>query len=124
MTIFYKNYPYAPVASILSGLIYLGGLLSAVFGLLLVLQVTKSPIKIVPGLLLIGLAVFLFAYVGRTVIDKVAEKETEKNITTKPRWAAAYVSSHPQEYEKIAQINPAFGEKYFINENGKLAKRK
>ena len=122
--IYYRNYPYAPIATLVSGISFFGAFLSLIFGILLGIQVMKNPVMIVPGLLLIGLAAFLFFYVGRTVTDKMAEKETEKNIKTKPRFAALYVNNHPAEYENIAQVNPEFGQKYVMNEKGRCVKRK
>ena len=122
--IFYKNYPYAPVASLVSGFSNAFAFISAIGAILCILQVKTSIVYLLVALLLAGLAAFLFLYVSRKLVDQMAEKETDKNIRTKPRFAYSYCLAHPEEYEHLAQINPEFGQKYEINENGKCAKRK
>ena len=122
--IFYRNYPYAPVATLVSGFSYIIGFISAIGAILCILQVGKSPVYILPTIILAGLAAFLFLYVGRKLVDQMAEKETEKNIRTKPRFAQSYCIAHPEEFERIAEINPEFGQKYEINEKGKCVKKK
>ena len=54
----------------------------------------------------------------------MAEPETEKNVATKPRFAALYCSRNPEEYERIAQINTEFGRLYEKDDQGRIVKRK
>ncbi len=122
--IFYKSYPYAPVATLVSGLSYAGAFSCAILAIVCILQIGKNPVYIIPTVILIALGLFLFLYVGRKVVDQMAEKETEKNIRTKPRFAQLYCGTHPEEFERIAEINPEFGQKYEINEKGRCVKKK
>ncbi len=122
--IFYTSYPYAPKASLFSGLANTGAFVSICAGIVLILQFAKNTILVLPGILLIALAAFLFLYVSRKLVPKYAEKETEINITTKPAFTKMYVQAHPDQYERMCEINPAFAEKFVKDENGKIVKRK
>ena len=124
MFFFYRNYPYAPKATVLSGIANGCGYLAAIGAIVTLLAIPQSPVYIIPTILLGALGAFLIVYVGHKLTDKLAGPETEKNITTKPRVAAAYCQANPDEYEHIAQINPEFGQKYVMNEKGRCVKRK
>ena len=124
MFFFYRNYPYAPKATVLSGIANGCGYLAAIGAIVTLLAIPQSPVYIIPTILLGALAAFLIVYVGHKLTDKMARPETEKNITTKPRVAAAYCQANPDEYEHIAQINPEFSQKYVMNEKGRCVKRK
>ena len=122
--IFYRNYPYAPKATFVSAFSYLGGLLSALGAVACIFALRNNFVMILPAIILIALAVLLFVYVGRKYADKLAETETEKNITTKPRYAMLYCQNNPEAYDHLAEVNPEFGQKYMMNEKGKCVKRK
>lgn len=124
MVFFYKNYPYAPKATLISGLANGFGYLAGFGALATLISIPKNPVFILPTLLLGALAAFLIVYVGHKLTDKMAGPETEKNITTKPRFAQAYCMANPEAYDHLAEINPEFGQKYMINEKGKCVKRK
>lgn len=124
MVFFYRSYPYAPKATLISGLGNGFGYLCAIFAIAALVGIPKNPAYIIATVLLGALGAFLIIYVGRKLPDKLAEPETEKNITTKPRFAQAYVNTRPDEYDRIAEINPEFGQKYMMNEKGKCVKRK
>ena len=121
--IFYRNYPYAPLATLISGFSYIGGFFSAIGAILLLFNASGHPGNIVIGIILAALAVFLFVYVGRTLTDKLAEGWSEKNIKTKARFALLYCKDHPEAYEQLINDNPEFAAKYVRNEAGKIVKR-
>lgn len=124
MVFFYRNYPCAPKATLISGLANGFGYIAAIFTIVLATNIPKRPIYILPVLLLAGLAAFLIIYVGHKLTDKLGPAEAEKNITTKPRFAQAFCSIHPEEYDRLAQINPEFGRLYEKNDKGRVVKRK
>ena len=97
--------------------------LFAVGGIAMIASGLKNVGMILGGVVMIALAVFCFVYVGRKLTDKLSKKWSEKNIRTKPRYALQYCRRHPEAYAELAKINPAFGEKYMVGENGKIVKR-
>ena len=119
----YRNYPYSFGATFISVLANLGTLLS-VFGAATMFGNRNRALGIPCGIGFIALAIFLFIYVGRILTDKLAEKWTDKNIRTKPYVAFQYVAAHPQEYDRVAAVNPAFAANYAFNEKGRLVKIK
>ena len=124
MVFFYRNYPYAPKATLLSGFANGFGYLCAIGAICTLISIPKNPIFILPTIILGGLAAFLIIYWGRKLPDKLAGPETEKNVTTKPRFAAAYCQANPDAYDHLAEVNPEFGQKYVMNEKGRCVKRK
>ena len=62
--------------------------------------------------------------VYRKLIDRLAEKWSDQNIRTKPRFAALFCRQHPEAYEEICSYNADFAQKYQMDDNGKLIKRK
>ena len=124
MVIFYKNYPFSPLATLISALANVVGLFAAIGAIFLITLVRSNAAILIPAVLLAALAVFLIVYVGRKMTDKLSEKWSDQNIRTKPRFAYQYCMQHPEAYQQLAEINPEFGAKYMINEKGKIAKRK
>ena len=61
---------------------------------------------------------------ARKLTDKLNEKWAEDNIRTKAGVAFQYVMSHPEEYDRVAAMNPEFAQKYEIGEKGRPVKRK
>lgn len=88
--IFYRNYPYAPKATLFSVLMSCLALCSALVSLVMFAKMKESVIMIIPALLLIALALFFFFYCSHTAADKMAEKETEKNIKKSANYALMY----------------------------------
>ena len=123
LTVFYKMYTYAPKATCLSVLSSVFSIISFI-GAIACFYTISGSMKYILAVLLLALAVFLFVYCSRILPDKVAEKESEKNITTKARYALIYCKEHPEEYAAIAAVNEAFARKYMLNEAGKIVKRK
>lgn len=123
MMIFYKLYTYAPKATCVSVISSMLSIISLI-GAIACFYVLSDFIKYVLAVLLLALAVFLFVYCSRILPDKIAEKESEKNITTKARYAFTYCREHPEAYEALVAKNAAFAEKYMLNEAGKVVKRK
>lgn len=130
MFIVYKSYPYAPGATLCSALCSAGTLLSAIGAIALIVgffvegSVYHEAWALIFGLLLAGLAVFLYFIVYRKKIPAMAERQSEKNIRTKAASALLYCQQHPEAYEELRSVNPAFAEKYERNETGKIVKRK
>ncbi len=122
--IFYRSYPCAPKATLISGFANIVGYLAAIMAIVMATQIPSKPIYLVPFILLTVIAAFLIIYVGRKLTDKLAGPETEKNIATKPRFAQAYCNYHPDEFERIAELNPEFAAKYEKTEDGRVIKRK
>ena len=122
ITIFYKNYPYSPLATFLSICTSLFAMLFAVFAFVCILQ--KTLVYILVAILLAAAAAFLWLYVYRKLIDRLAEKWSDQNIRTKPRFAALFCRQHPEAYEEICSYNADFAQKYQMDDNGKLIKRK
>lgn len=113
--IFYRNYPYAPKATFFSGMMSCLTLFSAFGAIAMFVLMNENILLVIPALLFIAFALFSFFYLSHTVADKMAEKETEKNIKTKPRYAAMYCNQHPDMYESILQENPKFAEEMKTN---------
>lgn len=124
MVVFYKQYPYAPVATLVSVLSSVGAILAAIGAVFFFFNTNGQIGRILLAILLAALAVFLFVYVSRKLPDQMAEKESKQNILTKPRFAYLYCKEHPEAYESIAAENLAFADKYMRNEAGKIVKRK
>ena len=120
----YRNYPYSFKATFLSVLINFGALFSAAGAVIAFSAMKNKVLGVLVAILLAALAVFLFVYVGRILLDKLAEKWSAENIRTKPGVAFQYVMAHPEEYERVAAENPKFAENYVINEKGRCVKRK
>ena len=95
MIFFYKNYPYSPLATLISAVANVFAVLFAVGGIAMIAS---------------GLRLANYGW-------------SEKNIRTKPRYALQYCRQHPEAYAELAKLNPAFGEKYMVGENGKIVKR-
>ena len=78
---------------------------------------------VIMAILVLGLAPFLAFFAGRKWTDKIAEKHSWENITTKADVGLLYVEDHPEEYERIRRLNTAFAEKYTMDAQGKIVKR-
>ena len=108
--IFYRNYPYAPKATIFSVLMSCLALISAIGAVVMFTMMNNNVILVIPALLFIALALFFFFYLSHTVADKMAEKETEKNIKKSANYALMYCQQHPDMYETLLEENPKFAE--------------
>ena len=120
----YRNYPYSFKATFLSVLINFGALAAAAGALISFSAIENKVVGVLLAILFAALAVFLFVYVGRILLDKLAEKWSAENIRTKVGIAFQYVYAHPEEYERVCAENPKFAEHYVINEKGRCVKRK
>ena len=114
MMIFYKNYQYAPIATLVSGLSSVLAVCAVIGGLAL--------FGIRGGSALIALAAFLFFYCSRTLPDKMSEKESDKNIRTKASYALMYCKENPEAYDQLIAENMDFARKYIRNNEGKIVK--
>ncbi len=78
MFFFYKNYPYAPRATLISVLGSMGALLSAVAAVLLFSCYSKNIIFIPLGILCAAAAVCSYIFLYMKLARKIAEKDGEK----------------------------------------------
>ncbi len=124
MVFYYRNYPYSTKATMISVLANLGGYLAGIGAVVAVAMIENKVLGIALCVILAALALFLFIYVGRKLTDKLNEKWAEENIRTKAGVAFQYVMSHPEEYDRIAAMNPKFAQKYEMGEKGRPVKRK
>ena len=123
--IFYRSYPYAPKATMISALSYVGMFLTAVGGIVCFALSRENWLLIPLGILLIGAAVFFgIVSFGHKYTDRLAQEETDRNIRTKASFARNYCRAHPEAYEWLQAQNPDFAMKYVRNEEGKIVKRK
>lgn len=122
---FYKSYPFAPKASVLSAISAFGTYLSVIGAICMVaLGAQKSFLWVVAAVALLAGAAALYFLVYRKIIPEKAKAETQKNIATKGSFAAMYCRQHPEAYEQLMQTNPDFAQKYTRNEKGKIVKQK
>ena len=124
MVFYYRNYPYSTKATLISVVANIGGYLAGIGAVVAFSMIENKAVGVTVAVILAALALFLFIYVGRKLTDKLSEKWSEENIRTKANVAFQYVFSHPEEYDRIAAINPDFAEKYEIGEKGRPVRRK
>jgi len=124
MVFFYKYYQYSPLATLVSGLSSGLSYASLIIGIVLIANFKKGgTVYVVSGIGLIVLAVGLFI-ISRILPDKINAKAAPKNIRTKVPYTLIYCREHPEEYDELVKMNPAFGEKYMLTDEGKVVKRK
>ena len=124
MVFYYRSYPYSTKATMISVLANIGGYLVGIGAVVAVAMIENKVLGIALCVVLAALALFLFIYVGRKLTDQLAEKWSEENIKTKAGVAFQYVMTHPEEYDRIAAINPEFAQKYEMGEKGRPVRRK
>lgn len=122
--IFYRNYPYAPLTTLLSAFSIILAVPAVIGAFYFGTQIPKNPLMLLPCVLSALLAVGLLIVAFGKVLDGLAAKEGEKNIRTKARFAYQYCREHPEAYASLAAENEAFARKYTMNEHGKLVKIK
>lgn len=121
--IFYRNYPYAPLATLFSAMSMLFGAVLSVGGVVLFLN--KSVGEKISGVLVLALGVLcLYEFFTHKIADKISQKYTRRNIETKAGYALQYCRQHPEAYDYIVSVNQAFAQKYVRNEEGKIVRRK
>ncbi|MBR3354634.1 MAG: hypothetical protein IKG47_04670 [Oscillospiraceae bacterium] len=121
--IFYRNYPYAPLATFFSAMSMFLGAVCAFGGLALVLN--RGVGEKIAGVVMILLgAACLYEFFTHKIADNIAQKHTKKNIETKARFALNYCRQHPEAYDYLVSVNQAFAQKYIRQEDGKIVKRK
>ena len=124
MVFYYRNYPYSTKATLISVLANIGGYLAGIGAVVAFSMIENKAVGVTVAVILAALALFLFIYVGRKLTDKLSEKWSEENIRTKAGVAFQYVMANPDEYDRIASINPEFAQKYEMGEKGRPVKRK
>ncbi|MBP5555856.1 MAG: hypothetical protein J6X94_13420 [Lachnospiraceae bacterium] len=124
MVFYYRNYPYSTKATMISVLANIGGYLAGIGAVVAVAMIENKVLGVALCVVLAALALFLFIYVGRKLTDQLNEKWAEENIRTKAGVAFQYVMANPEEYDRIASINPEFARKYEMGEKGRPVRRK
>ena len=124
MVFVYRNYPYAPKATIFSAAMSLIAVIALVIAIAQISMIKNSALHIIPAIICGVAAYFFFFELGRKKADKMAEKETDLNIRTKASYALMYCNQNPEAYDQLIQENPAFAAKYEKNEEGKIVKIK
>ncbi len=124
MVFYYRNYPYSTKATLISVLANIGGYLAGIGAVVAVAMIENKVLGVALCVVLAALALFLFIYVGRKLTDQLNEKWAEENIRTKAGVAFQYVMANPEEYDRIASINPEFAQKYEMGEKGRPVRRK
>ncbi|MBO4909764.1 MAG: hypothetical protein J5476_10865 [Lachnospiraceae bacterium] len=124
MVFYYRNYPYSTKATLISVVANIGGYLAGIGAVVAFSMIENKAVGVTVAVILAALALFLFIYVGRKLTDKLSEKWSEENIRTKAGVAFQYVMANPDEYDRIASINPEFAQKYEMGEKGRPVKRK
>ena len=120
-----KYYPYAPCATIVLNLGTFGAVLPAVGAVLLFYRLLGSE-EVTKYVLLLLFAIPCIPLVRAVdqFSDRMSEQESRRNITTKARYARSYCKEHPEEYNSIAAVNPAFAAQYVRDARGGIVKRK
>lgn len=128
-TIFYKSYPCAPGATLCSALCSGGTYLCVLAAIIMIggffssaAAVYHETWALIGGVLALALAAFLYFFVYRKRIPAMAEKQTQKNIRTKADAAYLYCQRHPEAYAELRAVNPAFAQKYELNETGTIVR--
>ena len=122
--VFYKIYQYSAKATLCSVFFSILALLLAGLAISCFYQI-ENPVLMIGGVILCAAAaVFSFVYMSRILPDKIAEKDFAVKIKTSPKTAYAYCKEHPELFDEVAAENPAFAEKYRLNEEGKVVKIK
>ncbi|MDO5139670.1 MAG: hypothetical protein Q4D71_14570 [Oscillospiraceae bacterium] len=121
--IFYRNYPYAPLATLFSAMSMFFGALLALGGVVMILNPGVGEKIGGVVMLLLGIA-SLYEFFTHKIADKISQKYTKKNIETKARYALNYCRQHPESYDYLVSVNQAFAQKYVRQEDGKIVRRK
>lgn len=124
MVFYYRNYPYSTKATLISVVANIGGYLAGIGAVVAFSMIENKAVGVTVAVILAALALFLFIYVGRKLTDQLSEKWSEENIRTKANVAFQYVFANPDEYDRIASINPEFAQKYEMGEKGRPVRRK
>ena len=124
MYISYRSYRYSPKATLVSGL---GSCLVVFLAIaaLVCFVICKDNMLLIPlGIVFAAGAVCSWIFIRNKLSQKIADKDSEKNIRTKAVYAYMFCEEHPEAFEELAAENPAFAAKYTRDENGKIVKIK
>lgn len=122
---FYKSYPFAPKASVLSAVSAFGTYLCVIGAICMVaLGVQRSFLWVLAAVALLAAAAALYLLVYRKIVPEKAKAETETNVKTKGSFAAMYCNQHPEAYDELMRVNPDFAARYTRNEKGRVVKQK
>ena len=125
MIFFFTTFEYSNKATIFAILMDLIAYGLATAGLIMLFLSVWFGLKwVFIGLILIALAFVFYFVLGHTVGRSIARKDFQKKIYTDPIVALNYVNNGHATYQEMAAKNPAFAQKYELNQFGKVTLRK
>lgn len=120
--VFYKLYKYSTKATLLSAGASVLSFLLALLAIASLSDIENGPLAFIKLIVFAALAVFCFVYLSRMLPDKVAQKDLQKKLRTKPKFAYQFCKENPQYFEAVAAENPQFAEQYRMDENNQIVK--
>ena len=124
MYISYKSYRYSPIATFVSGIGSCLVVFLAIAALACFFTCSNNMLLIPLGIVFIAGAVCSWIFIRNKLSQKIANKNSEKNIMTKAVYAYMFCEEHPEAFEELAANNPAFAAKYTRDDSGKIVKIK
>jgi hypothetical protein len=124
MYITYRSYRYSPTATFVSGLGSCLVVFLAIAALACIFTCDQHWFLLPLGAVFAAGAVCSWIFIRNKLSQKIADKNSEKNIRTKAMYAYMFCEEHPEAFEELAAQNPAFAAKYTKDENGKIVKIK
>jgi len=119
---FFNEYRYSMKATFFSAFFCMASILFAIPIIYTVMYVKNIILMILIFVLCAAGAVFSYVYLGKTVADKIAEKDFNKKITTNIKFAYEYCTKNPESFESVCKNNPEFAERYRMDSEGKIYK--
>ena len=118
--VYYEKYPYSPTTSMLSSLNYVLIAILGIIGLGVGVNLFSdfSVKTLIAFLVILDLLYFFIFIYSDKILAKAAVKEMQKNLRKKPAIALKYCQKHPEEFARIAEMNPKFAAKYELDANG------
>lgn len=117
---FFNEYRYSVKATFFSAFFCMASLLF-IIPVIYCFSYIKNPVLMALGIILsvVG-GVFTYLYLGKTLADKIAEKDFKKKITSNVEFAYEFCKQNPENFESVAEDNPEFSEKYRMDSDGNI----
>lgn len=119
MRIRFKTYKYSGAATAVSVFSAMIVLLCSIFAIAMLFTV-----NIIGFIILLAIVIVLNWFFIEDIPDKIAEKDLKSKLRKRPKFACKFCNENPGTYFAVAAENPKFAEKYYLNENGKVVKKK
>lgn len=117
---FFNEYRYSVKATFFSAFFCMAAFLFIIPGIYCFCYI-KNPVLMALGIILsVAGGVFTYLYLGKTVADKIAEKDFKKKITSNVKFAYEFCRQNPEYFESVAEDNPDFAEKYRMDSDGNI----